>query len=393
MLTKPDGSVTHFNHAGAGLPTAATLQAITDHLDREVLMGPMEAEASVAGRLADGYRVAGQLLGCRSDEIAFGTGHGQLYGNLIAAMPIKQGDRILVSRQEWVGNLIALRRKAEACGATIEVMPNDVATAVDVEATRRILDDDVKLVAMTWVGASCALINPAARLGDILKGTSAAFVIDASQAIGQIPIDVDVIGCDALVACGRKYLRGPRGTALAFISRHLSRKLEPSSADDHSAMLQGERHRLHDGARALEFGEYPVALRLGLIQAMDEALLANIADTRIRLNEVASALRQSLAEIPGVSILDLGAEMAAFVTFVINGVQCDRAKELLASCGITIGKNGKGYTPIDLPHRGIDEVLRASVHLSTDEKAIGLLVLAIAEIASSQNKFLPGKLA
>lgn len=392
MTAGLDGGVNHFNHAGAGLLAAGTVRTITDHLHREALMGPMEAAASVASRLTDGYRVAGRLLGCSPGEIAFGTGHGQLYGNLIAAIPLERGDRILVSRQEWVGNLIALRHKAEACGAKIEVMPSDGTTAVDVEATSRILDEDVKLVAITWVGASGALINPAARLGEALKESGAAYVVDASQVVGQMPVDVSDIGCHALVACGRKFLRGPRGTGLAFVSRDLSLKLRHTCVDDYSAKLRDDGYVISDDARAFEFAEYSAALRLGLIQAMEDALFANPAETRVRLDRMAGDMRQQLAEIPGVTILDLGDDKAALVTFAIDGVRCDRVKELLAQRGITIGKNGVGYTPIDLQYRNIDEILRASVHLATDEKAFAVLVQAITEIALREGESHKGRL-
>lgn len=77
---------THFNHAGAGLPTTAVVEATTCHLADEVRFGPMEAGARVDDRLDEGYRLAALLLGCHPDEIAFGTGHGRLYRDLVAAI-------------------------------------------------------------------------------------------------------------------------------------------------------------------------------------------------------------------------------------------------------------------------------------------------------------------
>jgi cysteine desulfurase / selenocysteine lyase len=260
-----DRALTHFNHAGSGLPSAASVMAISQHLLDEMQLTPMEAGARASDRIERGYTFAASLFGCSRDEIAFGTGHGQLYGDLIAAIPFKPGDRILVSRQEWVGNLIALKRRAEATGAVIEVMPSDETTAVDVKAVAAMIDRRVRLVALTWIGASGALINPAAELGKVLAASDALYVIDASQALGQLPIDVKALGCDALIGCGRKYLRGPRGTGIAYVKSSLASRLRPGSVDDFSASWSGGQPELRAGARVLETAEFSVALRLGLI--------------------------------------------------------------------------------------------------------------------------------
>lgn len=180
----------HVNYAGAGLPTTAVVEAITRHLADEVRFGPMEAGARVNDRLDEGYRLAALLLGCHPDEIAFGIGHGRLYGDLVAAIPLQRGDCILVSRLEWVGNPVALKLRAASVVAVVEVMPSNDTTEVDVAATARMLDDGVKLVSLTWIGASRALINPAAELGAVVAESKAHYIIDASQALGQRPIDV-----------------------------------------------------------------------------------------------------------------------------------------------------------------------------------------------------------
>lgn len=376
--------ITHFNHAGAGIPAPETIDLIAAHLRREAEMGPMEAGAAVADRLEAGYATAARLLGCADAEVAFGTSHGQLYGDILASVPLKAGDRVLVSRQEWIGNVLALKHACHVSGASMSVMPWDESTAVDVDAVRESLDTDVKIVALTWVGASGALVNPAEALGKALREakSSAFYIIDASQAIGQLPVDVSRIGCDALVACGRKFLRGPRGTALAYISPRLAASLVPRRVDDRSARLVDGRAAVWPRAQAVETAEFAIALRLGLIDAVERALELDAHDTRATLNALATVLRSRLMEVPGVSILDLGRDKAAFVTFTVAGAPCQRVKERLASRGITIGKNGFGYTPFDLDIRGITEILRASVHLGNTDADIDKLVHAVREVAA-----------
>lgn len=377
MAMPAQPSVCHLNHAGAGVMSADVLAAMTAHLVRETQIGAMEAANEAGDRLARCYDAVAALLNAQRCEIAFGTGHGALWGAIVGSIKLLPGDRILVSPQEWVGNLILLKRMAAASGATIEVMPSAEDSTVDPARLADILDDRVRIVSLTWVGASSPAINPAAQIGEQVRGSRAIYVVDASQAIGQLPIDVSAIGCDVLVACGRKFLGGPRGTGLAYVARRLFGKLEAACIDDFSVRWNGGAPLPRDDARMFETAEFAPALRLGLGQATADALSRPMTRTASIIAEKAAQLRRLLAEVAGVTVHDVGDRRAGLVTFSVDGCDCAVLKHSLARQGINVGANGPDYTPIDLARRGIGQLMRASVHRSTTEWDLQRLVRAL----------------
>ncbi len=108
---------------------------------------------------------------------------------------------------------------ARRTGAVVEVIPDDADGVLDPEALERMIDDRVRLIAITWVPTNGGLVNPAAAVGRIARAHAIPYLLDARQAVGQMPVDVAALGCDMLSATGHcKFLRGPRGAPASSMS-------------------------------------------------------------------------------------------------------------------------------------------------------------------------------
>ncbi|RUP85664.1 aminotransferase class V-fold PLP-dependent enzyme, partial [Corynebacterium propinquum] len=158
-------------------------------------------------------QAAGQLLNAPASSIAFASSGSTAWSMAFQALGAWQpGDRILVGRQAWGGNLASMDLAVQA-GARVEVIPCDESGAVCPIALESMIDANVKLIDLTWLPANGGLINPAQAIGAVARRHGIPYLIDAGQAVGQLPVDVQALHCDVLKSAGRKHLRGPRGTA------------------------------------------------------------------------------------------------------------------------------------------------------------------------------------
>ena len=144
----------------------AVLHATIGHLELEALVGGYEAAAQAHEAVAQVYEAAARLLRCQREEIAIVENATRAWDMAFYAIPFRPGDRILTVVAEYASNVIAFLQVA--------------------------------------------------------REAEVSYLADACQSIGQLPLDVEAIGCDMLSATGRKYLRGPRGPGCCMYGARFS---------------------------------------------------------------------------------------------------------------------------------------------------------------------------
>ncbi len=375
-------NVLHFNNAGAALMPRPVLDVVTDHLRLEAAIGGYEAADRADAAIERVYDAAAAMLNCARDEIAVIENATRAWDMVFYALPFAAGDRILTARSEYSSNVIAYLQVAERTGARVEVIPNDETGAVSVDALREMLDERVKLIAITHVPTNGGLVNPAAAIGQIARAVGVPYLLDACQSVGQMPIDVEAIGCDFLSTTGRKYLRGPRGTGLLYVRRAWIERLTPPLLDNHAATwTAADRFEIRPDARRFENWETYYAGKIGLGVALDYAMSWGLDTIWERVRLLADQLRAGLAAIPGVTVRDLGRERCGIVTFTVDDAPADSVVAMLARQAINVTSSSRASTRFDMEARDLDAVVRASVHYYNDNLEIARFLDAVAGIA------------
>jgi cysteine desulfurase / selenocysteine lyase len=363
--------VLHFNNAGASLMPRPVLDATVSHLRLEARIGGYEAAGRSRESIERVYDASAALIGCNRGEIAVVENATRAWDMAFYSIPLGPGDRILTAMAEYASNYIAFLQVARRTGAKVEPVPNDEHGQISVDALREMVDERVRLIAITHVPTNGGLVNPAAEVGKVAREAGVLYLLDACQSIGQVPVDVETIGCDMLSATGRKYLRGPRGTGFLYVRRGVLEDLEPPFLDLHAAEWTGaESFEIRPDARRFENWETNYAGKVGLGVAVDYALGWGLDAIWERVRALAESLRSQLDDLPGVEVRDLGAERCGIVTFSVEGHAAEDVSRRLSAEGINTSVAPQSSTLLDTQDRNLGPLVRASVHYyNTEEEA------------------------
>lgn len=364
------GRSVHLLACGSALMPQPVVDAVVNHTRLEAEIGGYEAHARESEALDRVYDVCAAHIGASPREIALLENATVAWCHAFYSLPLKPGSRILTCEAEYAANYVALLQRARRDGLTIEVVPSDAAGPLDLTALEAMIDGDVGLIAMTWIPTNGGLVNPAAEVGAIARRYGVPYLLDACQAAGQMPVDVETLGCDFLSATGRKFLRGPRGTGFLYVREKWLETLEPAMIDHFGApWIAREEYALRDDARRFETWENSYALRAGLGAAFGYAESIGIDAIQDRVRHLADHCRDLLGGLDRVQVRDLGHERCGIVSFSVESGDARGIVERMAEAGCAIGASDPASTRIDAERRGLPDLVRIAPHYyNTDEE-------------------------
>ncbi|HEV7358459.1 MAG TPA: aminotransferase class V-fold PLP-dependent enzyme [Steroidobacteraceae bacterium] len=370
----------HLNNAGAALMPSRVLGAITDHLQLELLHGGYEAEDEAAESVHNAYAAVASLIGASPANVAIVENATVAFYQALSCFDFQRGDVIVTTRNDYISNQLAYLSLARRCGVVVHRAEDLAAGGVDPDSVCDMLRNPrVRLLAVTWVPTNSGLIQPVAALGEIAAAAGVPYLIDACQAVGQLPIDVAKLRCDFLAATARKFLRGPRGIGFLYASdRVLERGQYPLYIDMRGANWQTpDTFSLAVDARRFENWEFSYGLVLGLGEAARYAAEVGVARGGARARALAAKTRLKLADLAGFRVLDQGADLAAIVTVEIRGRYAPDVMNELRARGINTSAAVRDHSIIDMDQKRAASALRISPHYYNTEAEIDLVCDAL----------------
>jgi selenocysteine lyase/cysteine desulfurase len=373
-------SVIHLNNAGAALMPRVVAEAIRTYIDDEERQGGYETAEKRREELDQFYEYAAQLLSCQPRNTAFTTNATDSYNKALSSVPFKQNDVILTTANDYASNFIALLSLEKRLGTKTILVRNEDTGEINLddleEKTRKY---SPKLLSVTHVPTSSGLVQPVEQVGEILAPYDTLYLLDACQSLGQMRVDAFQTKADFISGTLRKFLRGPRGAGLLYVSdKALDRGLEPLFPDLWGAEWIAEREYLaRVDARRFEDWETAYALMLGSKEALAYLASVGIDAIEARNAELTARLKTGLAGIPRIRLLDRGKKQCSIITFSLEGAGEQDTKAYFREKGINISTMPKSNAMIDFQEKGVDWAVRASPHYYNTEGEIDRFVEAV----------------
>jgi selenocysteine lyase/cysteine desulfurase len=372
----------HLNNAGAALPPRSVVEVMHRHLDREAEIGGYEAADEAAAQVQEAYETTGKVVNARGRNTAIVENATVAISQALSAFDFTPGDVLVTTRCDYPSNQLMYLSLAQRAGLVVKRAADLPEGGVDPESVRKLARNPrCRLVVLTWVPTNSGLVQDAAAVGAVCEDAGVPYVIDACQAVGQIPVDVHAVRCDYLAGTARKFLRGPRGIGFLYVSdRALAGGAFPLHVDMRGADWVGaDEFQLARGPRRFENWEYAYALVLGMGEAARYALAVGDA-AFTRSHDLAADLRAKLGALRQVRVFDRGADQCAIVTIAVDGHDPEELKHRLRARGINTSVSDRVSGVIDFESKGITGALRLSPHYYNTAAELGAAVAVLDEL-------------
>lgn len=370
-----------FNSAGSSLPPAPVTTEMVAYLQEEEMIGGYASANKKSEEIQKTHQEVARLINTTSDYVAITYNATDAYARALSSIPFREGDTILTTTEDYVSNQIQFISLEKRFGVQVVRAPSDEAGDLDLNAFERLYKQyRPKLVAVTHVPTSSGLVQQVEEVGKICAGDEDCFyLVDACQSVGQLVVDVQKIQCDFLSATGRKFLRGPRGTGFLYVSEKVLEKgLEPLLLDLQGAeWIEANKYAIQPTAQRFELWEFQYASVIGLREAAKYANETGMEAIESYGLQLSNQMRQSLADISGVSVLDRGTRLSSIITLRKDGVEKAHLEKHLNAHQVYFSVGHTRNALLDFRKKGIEWVLRLSPHYFNTEAEIDRLTEVI----------------
>ena len=375
----------YFDSANTGQKPAVVIEAVDDFY-RYHNANVSRAVHTLGSEATEAYEDArtrlARFLNVRSDDLVLCSGTTFAI-NLVAyawALPrLQAGDAILLTRMEHHANIVPWQLVAARTGAIIKVAELTPDGALDLDALFSAMTPDVKLLGVAHVSNVLGTINPIALICREARKRGIVTVVDGSQALPHMAVDIPSIGCDFYALTGHK-MCAPTGTgALWARSEHFQAMPPFLGGGEMIKEVSFEGTVFNEPPHRFEAGTPNIAGFVGLGAAVNYLESIGMAHVAAREAELLAHLTEAMQGIDGVRIIGTAPEKAAVVSFLVEGAHAHDLATLLDLEGVAVRSGHHCAHPL-MQFFGVAATCRASLAFYNTHEEIEAFVIALGKV-------------
>ena len=341
----------------------------------------LSEEATAAYDLARG-KVQGLLNARAAHEIIF-TRNSTESINLVAQSYGRQnlgpGDEVLITHMEHHSNIVPWQLLCEQVGARLCVAPIDDDGTLQLDEFQRLISPRTRLVAVVHLSNSLGTINPVQDIVGMAHARGVPVLIDGSQSVYHMPVDVQALDCDFYVFTGHK-LYGPTGIGVLYGRESLLEQMPPSQGGgDMIRSVTFDKTTYAELPHKFEAGTPHIAGAIGLGAAVDYLLSVGFEGIGRHEADLLAYGTNALSEVKGLRLIGTSPNKASILSFVMDGAHPHDIGTIVDADGIAI-RTGHHCTQPVMDRFGVPATSRASIAMYNTHEEIDALVKALEHV-------------
>jgi cysteine desulfurase / selenocysteine lyase len=386
-----DLPLVYLDSANTSQKPRSVIDAMTAHYERHNAnihrAQHVLAEEATAAYEAGRDKVAALLHAPSRDEVVF-TKNASEALNLVAntmawrsPYQVGPGDEIVITEMEHHSNIVPWQLLAERTGATLRWFGITDDGRLDLSNVDDLITERTKVVSVVHVSNTLGTLNPVPRLAEKAHAVGALLVVDGSQAVPQIPVDVTALGADLYVFTGHKVC-GPTGIGVLWGRREVLEQLPPFLGGGEmieTVKMTGSTYA--PLPYRFEAGTMPITEAVGLGAAVDYLTGLGLDAIAAHELEITSYALDQLHGVPGLTVVgpDTPVDRGGAVSFTLAGIHPHDVAQVLDSVGVAVRAGHHCAKPV-CDRFGIPATTRASFYLYTTRDEVDALVRGLDEV-------------
>ena len=364
-------------------PTAvlAAMDAYYRETNANVHRGVYELAAEATARFEAGRDAVARLVGAPRDTVVF-TKNASEAINLVAwawgLRNLAAGDEVLITEMEHHSGIVPWQIVAEMTGAVVRFAPVTPDGELDMDAFAGLLTERTRMVGVVHVSNVLGTINPVAEIARMAHDVGALVLVDGSQSVPHMPVDVPSLGCDFFAFTGHKML-GPTGIGVLVGTREILEAMEPFlGGGEMISNVTTAGSTWADVPWKFEAGTPPIAEAIGLGAAAEYLMAVGMEAVRAHEVELTAHMLDALGQVEGITIYgprDPAARGGA-VSFSLPDLHPHDIAQLVDREGVCVRAGHHCAKPL-MRVLGVNATARASAYLYNSHEEIDVLVRAL----------------